>query len=88
MTRIVPISERYIEGFREAIDVVAREKKYLALTQAPALSVSRRFVRDNLAKRNPQFVALVGEPATFCIGTLWGLRPDTTTPKRRAFTDE
>jgi len=59
--RIVAISERHIEGFREALDTVAREKKYLALLKAPPLAISRRFVRDNIAKRNPQFVALDGD---------------------------
>jgi RimJ/RimL family protein N-acetyltransferase len=58
--RIVAISEKYIAGFREALDIVAREKKYLGLLKAPALAVTRRFVRDNLARRNPQFVALAG----------------------------
>ena len=58
--RVVAISERYIEGFREALDIVAREKKYLAMLKAPPLAVTRRFVRDNLAKGNPQFVAVAG----------------------------
>ena len=58
--RIVPISEKHVEGFREALDIVAREKKYLGLLKAPPLSVSRRFVRDNLTRNNPAFVALAG----------------------------
>ena len=58
--RVVAISGKYIAGFREALDVVAREKKYLGLLKAPPLAVSRRFVRDNIAKGNPAFVALVG----------------------------
>ena len=34
---IVPIAEAHIAGFRDAVDVVARESKYLAFLEAPPL---------------------------------------------------
>jgi ribosomal protein S18 acetylase RimI-like enzyme len=58
--RIVAISEKHITGFREALDVVAREKKYLAMTKAFPPAETRKFVRNGLAKGNPHFVALAG----------------------------
>ena len=57
--KIVPITEEHIAGFHAAVDSVAREKLYLAMLQAPPLEESAEFVRDNIRKGNPQFVALV-----------------------------
>lgn len=59
--QIVPIAEEHIPGFREAVDVVSREKKYLAFLEAPPLEHVRRFVLDNIERGFPQFVALSGE---------------------------
>jgi len=59
--QIVPIAERHIEGFHKAIDIVARERKYLAFVQAPPISSTRRFVLANIAAGHPQFVALDGD---------------------------
>ena len=58
--KIVPISERYIEGFHDTLDHVAREKRYLAMLKAPPLKETRAFVRNNIKHRNPQFVAVAG----------------------------
>jgi len=58
--RIVPIAESHIASFRDALDHVAREKRYLAMTKAPPLAAMRKFVRGNIAKGNPHFVALAG----------------------------
>lgn len=41
---IIPITEQYIEGFRSAVDSVAREKKYLAFLEAPPFELT---VREN-----------------------------------------
>jgi RimJ/RimL family protein N-acetyltransferase len=57
--RILPIAEEHIESFRAAVDSVAREHRYLALLEAPELEAVREFVRDNIRKDHPQFVALV-----------------------------
>ena len=57
--QIVSIAEEHIAGFHAAVDSVAREKLYLAMLQAPPLEEAAEFVRNNIRKGNPQFVALV-----------------------------
>jgi ribosomal protein S18 acetylase RimI-like enzyme len=57
--RIVPIAEAHIEGFHAALDVVAKERRYLAFLEAPSLEETGGFVRRNIAKGYPQCVALV-----------------------------
>ncbi|MCM2291166.1 GNAT family N-acetyltransferase [Allorhizobium sp. BGMRC 0089] len=51
----------YIESFREALDSVAKERRYLSLLEAPPLERAEAFVRGQLEKGNPQFVALDNE---------------------------
>ncbi len=58
LLQIVPVDETHIEGFHATLDVVAREKKYIALFKAPPLEVSRRFIQRNIEADVPQFVAL------------------------------
>ena len=55
---IVPIERRHIAGFREVLDGVARERRYLAFQEAPPLARIRRSVLNNLRSGAPQFVAL------------------------------
>ncbi len=55
------ITEHDIVGFREATDAVARERRFLALIEAPPIEETAAFVRDNLARANPSFVAVDGE---------------------------
>lgn len=58
MSEITAIAELHIASFREAIDVVAREKEYLAFLEAPSLESTRAFVINNIKQGYPQFVAL------------------------------
>lgn len=51
------IAEADIESFHACLDAVAREKRYLALHEAPPLESVRSFVRVNIANAAPQFVA-------------------------------
>jgi ribosomal protein S18 acetylase RimI-like enzyme len=60
MAEITAIAEIHISGFREAIDVVAHEKKYLAFLEAPPLESTRAFVMNNIKHGYPQFVVLDG----------------------------
>jgi hypothetical protein len=55
---IVPIAEGHIPSFRAAVDAVAREKKFLALLEAPPIEETTRFVLNNIKQNNPQFVVL------------------------------
>jgi L-amino acid N-acyltransferase YncA len=52
------IREEDIESFRAAIDMVAQERKYLALLQAPSIEQASAFVRRNIEKGYPQLVAV------------------------------
>ena len=54
---IVPIERRHIAGFRDVVDGVARERRWLAMQEAPPLARIRRIVLDNLREGAPQFVA-------------------------------
>jgi ribosomal protein S18 acetylase RimI-like enzyme len=60
-SRIVPISEEHIEGFHKCLDSVARERRFLASTQAPSLDSTKQFVLSNIENKVPQFVALFRE---------------------------
>jgi RimJ/RimL family protein N-acetyltransferase len=65
--RILPIAPEHIPGFWQLLDVVARERKYLASTEAPPIESTREFVMNNIAARNPQLVALdKGEVIGWC----------------------
>jgi RimJ/RimL family protein N-acetyltransferase len=55
---ILPIERRHIAGFREVLDAVARERRYLALTEAPPMPQVRRFVLGNLRSAAALFVAV------------------------------
>jgi RimJ/RimL family protein N-acetyltransferase len=58
--QVLPIAPEHVPGFWRALDVVARERKYLVLTEAPPIESTREFVMNNIAARNPQMVALAG----------------------------
>jgi putative acetyltransferase len=57
---IVPIAESHAASFREGLDIVAREKRYLAQVEAPPLERMQDFVRQSVANDAVQFVALDG----------------------------
>ena len=56
--RIVPIAEEHAASFRECLDAVAREKRYLAQVEAPPVERVVEFVRGGVASDVAQFVAL------------------------------
>jgi len=56
--QIVPIAEQHIPSFRATVDVVARERKYLAFLEAPPIEEVTRFVLGNIERGYPQFVVL------------------------------
>lgn len=64
---IVPIAEQHIDGFHQALDTVARERRYLTFLEAPPLESTRAFVRDMIANGHSQFVAIAdGAVAGWC----------------------
>lgn len=58
---IQPASLDHVEGLRDCVDAVARERKYLAATAGFTLEETERFVTDLLAHGDVQLVALDGE---------------------------
>ena len=57
---ITPMAQSHAASFHACLDVVARERKYLLLLQAPPLAQVERFVADNIAQGHVQVVALAG----------------------------
>ncbi|CAM3536106.1 N-acetyltransferase domain-containing protein [Bordetella sputigena] len=57
---VLPIAPAHIEGYRRALDTVARERRHLSFLQAPPAEQTRAFVMNNIAMRHPHYVALVG----------------------------
>jgi ribosomal protein S18 acetylase RimI-like enzyme len=55
---IVPIAQDHIDGFHRALDIVARERRYLAFLEAPPIEATRTFVLDNIQRGPLQFVAV------------------------------
>jgi ribosomal protein S18 acetylase RimI-like enzyme len=58
---IVPIGRQHIAGFHAALDGVARERRYLALLEAPSLSRTRRFVLASLQAGAVYMVAVADD---------------------------
>ena len=55
---IVAAEERHYPSLHQAMDVVAREKRFLSATQAPPFEQSLAFYRRLKAERMPHFVVL------------------------------
>jgi ribosomal protein S18 acetylase RimI-like enzyme len=56
-----PVAEDDIDSFHAALDRVARERKYLAMLEAPPLEKFREFVQGNIRNKIfPQVVAIAG----------------------------
>lgn len=58
--KVRAIAEQDIEGFREVLDSVAKERRFLAQFSAPPDDKVTKFVTDGIAENVSQFVALDG----------------------------
>jgi RimJ/RimL family protein N-acetyltransferase len=58
--RIEPMALDHVEGYRRALDIVARERKYLTMLEAQPEPDTLGFVKHNLESGNPMMVALAG----------------------------
>ncbi len=56
--QIAPVSENLVPGYREALDAVARERKYLMFLEAPPLESVNEFVSKLIQDNEIQFMAL------------------------------
>ena len=64
---IEPIAPHHFEGWRRALDAVAREKRYLAFTQAPPPQECQAFHAPIVANGWCQWVALIdGDVVGWC----------------------
>jgi len=60
--RIIPATNALIASFRDCLDNVARERKYLIFLEAPPLEAVHEFVESNFINGNSlQFVAVSGD---------------------------
>ncbi|MFC1951192.1 GNAT family N-acetyltransferase [Chloroflexota bacterium] len=59
--KITPTSEEHIDSYHKCFDSVARERLYLARTEAPSLETLRALVKANIEDDVPHFVALVDD---------------------------
>lgn len=55
---IVPVELGHIVGVHRALGLVAKERRFLSLLEAPTLDNVRVFVLDNIKRGHPQFVAV------------------------------
>lgn len=57
---IKPIAMKHAKAFHQALDQVARERRYLLLLEAPPLEQIEQLVRYNIEREVVHFVALEG----------------------------
>ncbi len=58
---IVPIGRQHIAGYHAALDGIAKERRYLAMLEAPSFQRTRRFVLDSLRAGAVHVVAVVDD---------------------------
>ncbi len=61
MTLIRLIRASDVRSFRDALDSVCRERRSLAMLEAPPLEDVQKFVGSNIQRDLPQFVAIEGD---------------------------
>lgn len=59
--RIVPTDERYVEGLNRALDVVARERRYIGFLEGPPVESTRSLVRHVLSGQGVQRLAIADD---------------------------
>ena len=56
--RIVPTDERYAESFNRAVDIVARERRYIGFIEGPPIESTRNFIRHVVSGEGVQRLAI------------------------------
>jgi ribosomal protein S18 acetylase RimI-like enzyme len=56
---VVPLAEPHIEGFRAVVDSVARERRFLAMLEAPPIEEVGKFLKAAIAAGEPVRVVIV-----------------------------
>ncbi|MFC1958510.1 hypothetical protein ACFLV6_01120 [Chloroflexota bacterium] len=57
--KILPVSEEHIDSYHSCVDSVAKERLYLAGTEAPPLEDAQSFIRESIEKDLPHFVDMI-----------------------------
>jgi ribosomal protein S18 acetylase RimI-like enzyme len=77
---IVPIRRQHIAGFHAAVDAIAKERRYLAMLEAPSFTRTRRLVLDSLRAGAVHVVAVMDDEVVgWC-----DLRPKTAPTLRHS----
>jgi hypothetical protein len=64
---IVPIEEIHIDGFHRTLNIVARERRYLAYPEGSPIETTRAFVRDDTKRGFSHLVAIsAGKAVGWC----------------------
>ena len=58
---IVPTDEHYTESFNRAIDIVARERRFIGFVEGPPVESTRNFIRHVLSGEGVQRLAVTHE---------------------------
>jgi RimJ/RimL family protein N-acetyltransferase len=56
--RILETTDAHVEGFHRCVGIVARERRYIGLVEAPPLEASRSFFHSVVAGGGAHFVAI------------------------------
>jgi len=56
--RVIATSEEYADGFSAALDVVARERKYIGFVEGPSPETTRKFVQEIVNGSGVQMLAV------------------------------
>ena len=59
--RIIPSDERYVESLNRALDIVARERRYIGFIEGPPVESTLGFVRHVLGGAGVQRLAVAGD---------------------------
>lgn len=76
--KIEPASLERVDGFWRALDLVARERRYLLFSEAPPIERTREYVREILKKEWSQFYAVDGDEVVGWCDVIRGEREGVT----------
>jgi RimJ/RimL family protein N-acetyltransferase len=61
VTNVIYANEKYFEGFHRALSVVAQEKIYIEMIEAPPLEKVSQFQAELIAKNGPAYYAVAND---------------------------
>lgn len=67
--------KKFFESFHRTLDIVARERQYIEMIEAPPLENTVRFQEDMVAKKAPSYYALDGDRVVGWCDISWSENP-------------